>query len=50
MQVVHEYHMSYKEEMRQTWQHYEKELKEALTKPSHLYDAMNILKLSEKMR
>jgi hypothetical protein len=42
--------LSEKDELFQTWKHYEKELQEALSVPSHLYEAMKIQKLREQVQ
>ena len=41
-QVITEYHLSEKDELYQTWKHYEELLSEELIAPSHLYNAVKI--------
>ena len=47
-QVITEYHLSEKDELYQTWKHYEELLSEELIAPSHLYNAVKIKELPDK--
>tara|TARA_A100001035_G_scaffold253620_1_gene226916 strand:+ start:39 stop:251 length:213 start_codon:yes stop_codon:yes gene_type:complete len=47
-QIITEYHLSEKEELYQTWKHYEELLNEELIAPSHLYNAVKINELRKK--
>ncbi len=48
-QSLNEYHLSEKDELYQTWKHYEELLNEQLIVPSHLYNAVKIGELRQKV-